>query len=80
MQRNLALRWLRETFNANSSQAGIVYFADDDNTYSLELFEEVSADVQLILLFGIHADIWVQKPFYISSPNEILFVGKLTRS
>lgn len=42
MQRNLALRWLRETFNANSSQAGIVYFADDDNTYSLELFEEVS--------------------------------------
>lgn len=42
MQRNLALRWLRETFNINSSQAGIVYFADDDNTYSLELFEEVS--------------------------------------
>ncbi|CAN9511541.1 hypothetical protein ABVT39_025818 [Epinephelus coioides] len=41
MQRNLALRWLRETFNANSSQAGIVYFADDDNTYSLELFEEM---------------------------------------
>ncbi|KAG7278500.1 hypothetical protein CRUP_004109 [Coryphaenoides rupestris] len=42
MQRNLALRWLRETFNANSSQPGIVYFADDDNTYSLELFEEHS--------------------------------------
>uniref|UniRef100_A0A674NTS1 Galactosylgalactosylxylosylprotein 3-beta-glucuronosyltransferase n=1 Tax=Takifugu rubripes TaxID=31033 RepID=A0A674NTS1_TAKRU len=41
MQRNLALRWLRETFNINSSQAGIVYFADDDNTYSLELFEEM---------------------------------------
>lgn len=41
MQRNLALRWLRETFNVNNSQPGIVYFADDDNTYSLELFEEV---------------------------------------
>lgn len=41
MQRNLALRWLRETFPRNSSQAGVVYFADDDNTYSLELFEEV---------------------------------------
>lgn len=41
MQRNLALRWLRETFNRNNSQPGIVYFADDDNTYSLELFEEV---------------------------------------
>ncbi|KAM8795596.1 galactosylgalactosylxylosylprotein 3-beta-glucuronosyltransferase 1 isoform 1-T1 [Eudromia elegans] len=41
MQRNLALRWLRETFHRNSSQPGIVYFADDDNTYSLELFEEM---------------------------------------
>ncbi|XP_023824788.1 galactosylgalactosylxylosylprotein 3-beta-glucuronosyltransferase 1 [Salvelinus sp. IW2-2015] len=43
MQRNLALRWLRETFSSNNrhSQPGIVYFADDDNTYSLELFEEM---------------------------------------
>ncbi|XP_046720960.1 galactosylgalactosylxylosylprotein 3-beta-glucuronosyltransferase 1 isoform X1 [Silurus meridionalis] len=41
MQRNLALRWLRETFSPNSTQSGIVYFADDDNTYSLELFEEM---------------------------------------
>lgn len=43
MQRNLALRWLRETFPRNASQPGVVYFADDDNTYSLELFEEVRA-------------------------------------
>ncbi|KAL3987808.1 transcription elongation regulator 1 [Sarotherodon galilaeus] len=41
MQRNLALQWLRETFNTNNSQHGIVYFADDDNTYRLELFEEM---------------------------------------
>ncbi|XP_074528258.1 galactosylgalactosylxylosylprotein 3-beta-glucuronosyltransferase 1 [Halichoeres trimaculatus] len=41
IQRNLALRWLRETFGVNSSQTGIVYFADDDNTYSLELFDEM---------------------------------------
>ncbi|EGW07413.1 Galactosylgalactosylxylosylprotein 3-beta-glucuronosyltransferase 1 [Cricetulus griseus] len=41
MQRNLALRWLRETFPRNSTQPGVVYFADDDNTYSLELFEEM---------------------------------------
>ncbi|KAE8591958.1 hypothetical protein XENTR_v10018613 [Xenopus tropicalis] len=40
MQRNLALRWLRETFNRNNSLPGVVYFADDDNTYSLDLFEE----------------------------------------
>ncbi|XP_051541081.1 galactosylgalactosylxylosylprotein 3-beta-glucuronosyltransferase 1-like isoform X2 [Myxocyprinus asiaticus] len=41
MQRNLALRWLRRNINRNSGHKGIVYFADDDNTYSLELFEEM---------------------------------------
>ncbi|XP_072231583.1 galactosylgalactosylxylosylprotein 3-beta-glucuronosyltransferase 1 [Leuresthes tenuis] len=41
LQRNLALRWLRETLGVNNSQPGVVYFADDDNTYSLELFEEI---------------------------------------
>ncbi|KAM9384226.1 galactosylgalactosylxylosylprotein 3-beta-glucuronosyltransferase 1 [Pholidichthys leucotaenia] len=41
IQRNLALRWLRETFSINNSRPGVVYFADDDNTYSLELFEEM---------------------------------------
>lgn len=41
IQRNLALRWLRETFSISSRQPGIVYFGDDDNTYSLELFEEM---------------------------------------
>lgn len=44
IQRNLALRWLRETYGVNSSQSGVVYFADDDNTYSLELFEEVQTE------------------------------------
>ncbi|XP_030648577.1 galactosylgalactosylxylosylprotein 3-beta-glucuronosyltransferase 1 [Chanos chanos] len=41
VQRNLALSWLRETFSVNTSQQAVVYFADDDNTYSLELFEEM---------------------------------------
>ncbi|XP_015260061.1 PREDICTED: galactosylgalactosylxylosylprotein 3-beta-glucuronosyltransferase 1-like isoform X1 [Cyprinodon variegatus] len=41
LQRNLALRWLRETYPVNFSKPGVVYFADDDNTYSLQLFEEM---------------------------------------
>ncbi|XP_056100292.1 galactosylgalactosylxylosylprotein 3-beta-glucuronosyltransferase 1 isoform X2 [Rhinichthys klamathensis goyatoka] len=41
MQRNLALRWLRQNINPSSGHKGVVYFADDDNTYSLELFEEM---------------------------------------
>lgn len=64
MQRNLALRWLRETFK-NNSQPGIVYFADDDNSYSLELFEEVNAvvnpatlSVYILVSFTNIYDIW----------------------
>ena len=38
-QRNLGLQWIRT--NVSPFQNGVVYFADDDNTYSLELFEEV---------------------------------------
>ena len=37
LQRNAALTWLR----ANNVTNGVVYFADDDNTYDVRLFEEV---------------------------------------
>ncbi|XP_026871249.1 galactosylgalactosylxylosylprotein 3-beta-glucuronosyltransferase 1 [Electrophorus electricus] len=41
-QRNLGLRWLRDTFGHSAADHhGVVYFGDDDNTYSLELFEEM---------------------------------------
>lgn len=39
-QRNAALQWLRENLNADKDE-GVVYFADDDNSYTLEIFEEV---------------------------------------
>uniref|UniRef100_A0A8B9TM88 Galactosylgalactosylxylosylprotein 3-beta-glucuronosyltransferase n=1 Tax=Anas platyrhynchos TaxID=8839 RepID=A0A8B9TM88_ANAPL len=38
-QRNRALQWLRDT--RPPGEAAVVYFADDDNTYSLRLFEEM---------------------------------------
>ncbi|KAK7140256.1 hypothetical protein R3I94_012767 [Phoxinus phoxinus] len=38
-QRNLALGWLRG--HRAYKDKGVVFFADDDNTYSLELFEEM---------------------------------------
>ena len=44
-QRNLGLAWLRESAEAGSlpdGGRGVVYFGDDDNTYDLELFEEVT--------------------------------------
>ncbi|XP_028325395.1 galactosylgalactosylxylosylprotein 3-beta-glucuronosyltransferase 2 [Gouania willdenowi] len=38
-QRNLALTWLRQ--HRSHRDPGVVYFADDDNAYSLEVFEEM---------------------------------------
>ncbi|XP_061565440.1 galactosylgalactosylxylosylprotein 3-beta-glucuronosyltransferase 3 [Cololabis saira] len=43
-QRNEGLRWLREdrqSLPGEDGQRGVVYFADDDNTYSLQIFEEM---------------------------------------
>ncbi|XP_077444252.1 galactosylgalactosylxylosylprotein 3-beta-glucuronosyltransferase 3 [Stigmatopora argus] len=40
-QRNEALRWLREDRDSSKGRGGVVYFADDDNTYSLRIFEEM---------------------------------------
>lgn len=40
-QRNKALEWLRAEFKP-FTKSGVVYFADDDNTYHPDLFKEVS--------------------------------------
>ncbi|KAM9500143.1 galactosylgalactosylxylosylprotein 3-beta-glucuronosyltransferase 3 [Clarias gariepinus] len=45
-QRNEGLRWLREKAAADVGKGlafenAVIYFADDDNTYSLQLFEEM---------------------------------------
>ena len=40
-QRNIALNWIRHHVNKITSQLGVFYFADDDNAYDLQLFEEV---------------------------------------
>jgi len=39
-QRNRALEWLRENLE-DLDRDGVIYFADDDNTYDLELFSEM---------------------------------------
>ena len=40
LQRNAGLTWIRTALNP-SKLNGVVYFMDDDNTYSIELFDEV---------------------------------------
>jgi len=39
-QRNLGLKWIRQNFK--NDMKGVVYFGDDDNTYDLKIFEQVS--------------------------------------
>ncbi|XP_059481266.1 galactosylgalactosylxylosylprotein 3-beta-glucuronosyltransferase I [Neocloeon triangulifer] len=48
LQRNTALEWLRSDgplkvapINPDGEPLGVVYFADDDNSYSIRLFEEM---------------------------------------
>jgi hypothetical protein len=50
--RNRGLEWIR----ANASD-GVLYFADDDNTYDLDIFDEVRIEAIFAiiwLLFGIY--------------------------
>ena len=47
-QRNEALSWIRNNFDAGDP--GVVYFADDDNSYSVELFQKIS-DTKKVSVF-----------------------------
>ena len=47
LQRNAGLDWLKQTARTRHLEPAVVYFADDDNTYSLQLFEEVCLPVCL---------------------------------
>ncbi|XP_013400799.1 galactosylgalactosylxylosylprotein 3-beta-glucuronosyltransferase 3 isoform X1 [Lingula anatina] len=46
LQRNIALKWLRDNLDVDNKQ-GVVYFADDDNTYDLKLFDEMRSTKQV---------------------------------
>lgn len=44
--RNRGLEWIR----SNASE-GVLYFADDDNTYDLDIFDEVRIQLCAIIIF-----------------------------
>lgn len=41
-----ALQWLRDTFTG-SNEAGVIYFADDDNSYDARVFKEMEGTVKV---------------------------------
>ena len=60
-QRNAALSWLRENFKAGDP--GVVYFADDDNSYSLRLFEEIALTEKVsVFPVGLVGGVMVERP------------------
>lgn len=56
-QRNLALDWLKGHLEKAEDKRGVMYFMDDDNTYSLKIFDEVSntTNWQLTLFSSVRA-------------------------
>ena len=53
-QRNVGIEWLRKNINANETK-GVIYFADDDNTYDIRLFKEVRITITLTLFVLLKA-------------------------
>ena len=69
-QRNAAIEWLRNAGN----EEGVVYFGDDDNTYDIELFEQViegrciCSDIQCTHLHASHTHTHTQHTTH--TPDE----------
>ncbi len=61
LQRNKGLKWLRD--NTDTNNKDVVYFADDDNTYDIRIFDEVGHKKQINAMIKILVDI---KIFYLT--------------
>ncbi|KAF3421884.1 hypothetical protein E2986_01914 [Frieseomelitta varia] len=70
-QRNAALRWLRE--NLRPTDRGVVFFADDDNTYSIKLFHEMEK-IQRVGVWpvGLVGGLMVEKPICDNNTSKVI--------
>lgn len=75
-QRNLALKWVREHVDPEQYHQSVVFFMDDDNTYTVELFREMSK-IQPgrvgVWPVGLVGGMMVEKP--ILDPKTDVVVG-----
>ncbi|GIY61244.1 galactosylgalactosylxylosylprotein 3-beta-glucuronosyltransferase 3 [Caerostris darwini] len=61
LQRNAGLSWIRK--HVDPEEQGVVYFADDDNTYDLDLFEEMRyTQTVSVWPVGLVGGLMVEKP------------------
>eukprot|EP00095_Tigriopus_kingsejongensis_P005606 snap_masked-scaffold541_size141817-processed-gene-0.8 protein:Tk05606 transcript:snap_masked-scaffold541_size141817-processed-gene-0.8-mRNA-1 annotation:"galactosylgalactosylxylosylprotein 3-beta-glucuronosyltransferase i" len=69
-QRNEALSWIRD--QAPKYTDGVIYFADDDNSYSLDLFDEIRSTRKVsVFPVGLVGGLWVEKP-KVSSEGKVI--------
>lgn len=70
-QRNKALEWLRNQAIDLDNQDGVVYFADDDNTYDLQLFQEMRFTRKVsVWPVGLVGGLLVEKPL-LGADNKV---------
>lgn len=64
-QRNTGLAWIRANVKYTKKNRSVVYFMDDDNTYSIELFEQmklIESNKVGVWPVGLVGGLMVEKP------------------
>ncbi|PSN34709.1 Galactosylgalactosylxylosylprotein 3-beta-glucuronosyltransferase I [Blattella germanica] len=72
LQRNTALQWIRNNLKQDVDD-GVLYFADDDNSYSLELFKEMR-DTRIVSVWpvGLVGGVMVEKPLLNLTTGQVI--------
>ncbi|XP_055694462.1 galactosylgalactosylxylosylprotein 3-beta-glucuronosyltransferase I [Lutzomyia longipalpis] len=81
-QRNTALAWLRQHYRDHPRQPGVVFFMDDDNIYSIELFHEMQkiSDSRVgVWPVGLVGGLMVEKPIVDETGTHVVGFNSLWR-
>lgn len=71
VQRNEALKWLRK--NRSEKDKGVVYFADDDNTYNIQIFEEMRSTKEVgVWPVGLVGGLMVERPLLNLTTGKVI--------
>ncbi|XP_075589295.1 galactosylgalactosylxylosylprotein 3-beta-glucuronosyltransferase 2 isoform X2 [Dermatophagoides farinae] len=76
-----AFEWLRENYS-NTTQKGVIYFADDDNAYDVRIFEEMRS-TRIVSMFpvGLISTLGLSTPIVSRKSGKIIgfhdpFIGR----
>ncbi|XP_077291573.1 galactosylgalactosylxylosylprotein 3-beta-glucuronosyltransferase I-like isoform X2 [Arctopsyche grandis] len=79
-QRNAGLDWLRKNLHNDDQLNGVVFFMDDDNTYSLQIFEEMRLVRKVgVWPVGLVGGMMVERPLVDSSGTKVLGFNSVWR-